>query len=96
MTRRNVLVLSSSILFTVSSACRGAAPASDAATSATLVGRENTTIARQETLQVGPSISGTLEAERSATVRAEVGGAVLGTGGTGPGGGSQRRPRAHR
>ena len=42
-----------------------------------MVGLENSTIARQETLQVGPSISGTLEAERSATVRAEVGGAVL-------------------
>jgi len=77
MTRRNILVFSGGILLAVSSACRGAAPASDADASATLVGRENSTIARQETLQVGPSISGTLEAERSATVRAEVGGAVL-------------------
>jgi membrane fusion protein (multidrug efflux system) len=77
MTRRNILALSSSILIATSIACRGAAPASDAAASATLVGRENSTIARQETLQVGPSISGTLEAEHSATVRAEVGGAVL-------------------
>ena len=40
-----------------------------------IVGRENLTVAQQETLQVGPAISGTLEAERQAAVRAELGGA---------------------
>jgi membrane fusion protein, multidrug efflux system len=44
---------------------------------AMFVGRENLTIARQETLQVGPSLSGTLEAERQAQVRAEVSGALV-------------------
>jgi len=77
MTRRTVLTLAGSILIALTAACRGAAPASDAAAAATMVGRENLTLARQETLQVGPSISGTLEAERTAAVRAEVGGAVL-------------------
>jgi RND family efflux transporter MFP subunit len=42
-----------------------------------VVGRENITLARQETLQVGPALSGTLEADRSAAVRAEIGGAIV-------------------
>jgi RND family efflux transporter MFP subunit len=41
------------------------------------VGLENLTVARQETLQVGPAISGTLEAERRAAMRAEVAGALI-------------------
>ena len=77
MTRRIVPTLAVITLLPLASACRKAGPAPDVAASATLVGRENLTLARQETLQVGPSISGTLEAERTAAVRAEVGGAVL-------------------
>jgi membrane fusion protein, multidrug efflux system len=41
------------------------------------VGRENITVTTEHALQVGPAISGTLAAERSATMRAEVGGAIV-------------------
>lgn len=41
------------------------------------VGRENILIAETGRLQSGPTISGTLEAERQATLRAEVGGSVV-------------------
>jgi membrane fusion protein (multidrug efflux system) len=56
---------------------RGGTPAVASADAAMVVGRENITLARQETLQVGPAIAGTLEADRTAQVRAEVGGAVV-------------------
>lgn len=41
------------------------------------VGKENIALARQQQLEVGPAIAGTLEAERQATLRAEVGGSVV-------------------
>lgn len=41
------------------------------------VGKENIALAMAETLEVGPAISGTLEADRQATIRAEVGGSVV-------------------
>jgi len=41
------------------------------------VGHENVVVARQQEIVVGPAISGTLEARRRATVRAEVAGAVV-------------------
>ncbi len=41
------------------------------------VGKENIALAVAETLEVGPAISGTLEAERQATIRAELGGSVV-------------------
>lgn len=41
------------------------------------VGKENIVLAERETLEVGPAIAGTLEAERQATIRAEVGGSVV-------------------
>ena len=77
MMRRPVLTLAASCFILLATACGRGAPAGDGASEAALVGLENITIARQESLQVGPGISGTLEAERTATVRAEVGGAVL-------------------
>ncbi|HEX9109657.1 MAG TPA: efflux RND transporter periplasmic adaptor subunit [Longimicrobiales bacterium] len=55
----------------------GAAPA--AAAAPMTVGPENIVIARAGTVHTGPSLSGNLKAERQATVRAEVGGAVLQT-----------------
>lgn len=62
----------------VTLACgHGAAPATAGGDAAMVVGRENITVARQETLQVGPAISGTLEADRTAQVRAELGGALV-------------------
>ena len=51
--------------------------APDTTDQALLVGPENLIVAAQETLQVGPALSGTLEAERSATVRAELGGTLV-------------------
>lgn len=66
------------ILSLAGSGCgRGNAHAATAGDSTMFVGRENLTVAEQETLLVGPAIAGTLAAERSATVRAEVGGALL-------------------
>ena len=71
---RRPLALTATLL--LATAChRAAAPA--ATDQALLVGRENLIVAARETLQVGPALSGTLEAERSATVRAELGGALV-------------------
>lgn len=62
----------------LAAACgRGGGRAVAAGDAAMFVGLENLTVARQETLQVGPAISGTLEAERKAEVRAEVGGSIV-------------------
>lgn len=47
-----------------------------AADSAVWVGKENVVLAERRTLESGPAIAGTLEAERQATIRAELGGAV--------------------
>ena len=44
-----------------------------------MIGGENIAIVQQRSLQSGPSISGSLAAEREATIRAEIGGAVLQT-----------------
>src|SRR5690606_12529552 len=66
------------ILSLAGSGCdRGDAHAATASDSTMFVGRENLAVAEQETLLVGPAIAGTLTAERSATVRAEVGGALI-------------------
>jgi RND family efflux transporter MFP subunit len=46
---------------------------------AVTVGPENIYVAREDTLESGPPVSGTLAAEQSATVRAEVSGPVLQT-----------------
>jgi membrane fusion protein, multidrug efflux system len=43
------------------------------------VGPESVVIVKHDGISTGPIISGTLETERSATVRAEIGGSVLGT-----------------
>jgi RND family efflux transporter MFP subunit len=81
MTRTTTPLLSLSLvaaLGVLSAACK---PRGDATVatgeSAMFVGQENLTVARQETLQVGPALSGTLQAERQAQVRAEVGGALV-------------------
>lgn len=54
------------------------APADPAATTQT-IGPENIAVAASDTLSSGPSISGTLAADREARLRAEVAGAVLQT-----------------
>lgn len=62
-------------------ACNGNDASADtsAATDAVLVGNENVVVVKNEELRTGPTLSGTIEAERNATVRAEVPGAVLET-----------------
>jgi RND family efflux transporter MFP subunit len=59
--------------------CKGNAPPAESAAGPPVVtvGRENIAIATSTELRSGPPISGTLEPNRAATVRAEVGGTVL-------------------
>ncbi|GAC1693333.1 MAG: efflux RND transporter periplasmic adaptor subunit [Gemmatimonadaceae bacterium] len=78
-----MLALSLVATFTLaSSACnRGArdARAESTARNVTTVGPENIVVARTERIESGPPVSGSLAAEREATIRAEVGGAVVQT-----------------
>lgn len=62
-------------------ACQGgsAAEADSAAVAATTIGTENIAIVTSGVLESGPAVSGSLEAERQASVRAQVGGSVLQT-----------------
>jgi membrane fusion protein, multidrug efflux system len=50
---------------------------SNAADNASWVGKENVVVVNQQNLSVGPTVSGTLEAERKAVVRAEIGATVV-------------------
>ena len=78
MTLRLRLALVAVALAVLPGACvRGGEQTITTADSTMFVGLENLTVARQETLQVGPAISGTLEPEREAAIRAEVGGALI-------------------
>jgi RND family efflux transporter MFP subunit len=62
-------------------ACKGDASAEDtsATENAVLVGPENIVVVKAEQLRTGPTLSGTIEAERAATVRAEIPAAVIET-----------------
>ena len=67
-------------LLLFATACKGgdeaeASPADEAVT----VSTENITVVSAERLESGPSISGTLTPEQSASIRAEIGGSVLAT-----------------
>jgi len=58
--------------------CRGRADkAPPAATGAIVVGPENVSIVKQEEITSGPAISGSLQPEKEATLRAQVGGPVM-------------------
>lgn len=48
-----------------------------AADNASWVGKENVVVVNQQDLSVGPTVSGTLEAERKAVVRAEIGATIV-------------------
>ncbi len=62
----------------LSLAACGTKPAAPAITDAAAwVGRENIAVAESRELSVGPAISGSLEAERQATVRAELGATIV-------------------
>ncbi|HEV8215571.1 MAG TPA: efflux RND transporter periplasmic adaptor subunit [Gemmatimonadaceae bacterium] len=59
-------------------ACKGTETAKSATTpNAMIVGPENIAVVKAEQIRSGPAISGTLQPEQQATVRAEVGGTVL-------------------
>jgi RND family efflux transporter MFP subunit len=61
-------------------ACSKSAPASASGTVAPMiVGPENIAVVRTSQIRTGPAVSGTLEPEEQAMVRAEIGGAVLQT-----------------
>src|SRR5881394_3671236 len=84
MTARRILRTNAIIALLISTAaasCRNGDAASDtaAAASAVLVGPENVVVVKAEEIRTGPTLSGAIEAERNATVRAEVSGAVLQT-----------------
>ncbi|MEO7713136.1 MAG: efflux RND transporter periplasmic adaptor subunit [Gemmatimonadaceae bacterium] len=67
------------ILFNASACNRNDASAEPAKTETMLVGPENVTVVRSEQIRTGPALSGSLSAERSATIRSEMSGAVLQT-----------------
>jgi RND family efflux transporter MFP subunit len=76
--------LSGSALFlslAIVSACRGGDASADttSATNAVLVGPENIVVVKADEIRTGPTLSGTIQAEREATIRAEVSAAVLQT-----------------
>ena len=61
----------------VLSACSGKSDAAAAAPTVVLVGPEAVTVADVSMLSIGPALSGTLVAERTAAIRAEVAGQVM-------------------
>ena len=68
-------------LVLLAAACKGNDASADtsAAMDPVLVGQENIVIVKSQEIRTGPTLSGAIEAERIATVRAEVPGAVLET-----------------
>lgn len=83
VTKSRTVVLTGAILATVAfiSACKGGDAAEDTASTDTaiLVGPENVVIVKAQELRTGPTLSGTIEAERAATIRAEIPAAVIET-----------------
>lgn len=81
--RAFILVMGLALAAGVSGACGGRGNAEEtsaaaaAAPSAIEIGPENVVTAATQEIRVGPLVSGELQAARSATVRAEVGGSVL-------------------
>ena len=81
MTARTV-VLSGALLATAFlSGCKSGDASSDTSSgeTATLLGPENIIVVKAQELRTGPTLSGTIEAEREASVRAELNAAVLQT-----------------
>lgn len=69
------------LLSTAAASCRDGDAAADtsAAAAAVLVGPENVVVVAAQEIRTGPTLSGAIEPERLATVRAEVSGAVMQT-----------------
>jgi membrane fusion protein (multidrug efflux system) len=75
-----VTALSLLIVMTTAAACnRDEARAEPAANNAVVVGPENIAVVRLQDVRSGPSLSGSLQPEQDATVRAELSGAVVQT-----------------
>ena len=79
MIRHHVLAASAAALFLAACKSDDGASATETAEAVVTVGRENIAVATLSELRSGPPISGSLEPEQAATVRAEVGGSVLRT-----------------
>jgi membrane fusion protein, multidrug efflux system len=79
--RRYLRLTTFAILAVSLGACRGRSAVADTANAldAVLVGKENVVVVQAQELRYGPTLAGTIQAEREATVRAEVPGAVLQT-----------------
>ena len=78
-TRATTLAALAIVLFGASACNRNDANAEPAEAETMLVGPENVTVVRAEQIRTGPALSGSLSAERSATIRSEMSGAVLQT-----------------
>jgi membrane fusion protein (multidrug efflux system) len=81
MTPRDFVSPAFALALAVLTACGGKSAGADtsATTDAVLVGQENVTVVKSEVIRTGPTLSGAIEPERSATIRAEVNGAVIAT-----------------
>jgi RND family efflux transporter MFP subunit len=80
--RRGPITSATVVLALALAACKGSTPdAGNAATTPAgmIVGTENVAIVKAQEIRSGPALSGSLMPEEQATVRAEVGGAVLQT-----------------
>jgi membrane fusion protein (multidrug efflux system) len=78
--RTGLATLSLLAVLTTGTACnRDEARAEPAASNAVVVGPENVAVVRLQDVQTGPSLSGSLQPEQDATVRAELSGAVVQT-----------------
>jgi hypothetical protein len=77
-TRGALVALGLLVVMTTAAACnRDEARAEPAASNAVVVGPENIAVVRLQDVRTGPSLSGSLQPEQEATVRAEVQGAVV-------------------
>jgi membrane fusion protein (multidrug efflux system) len=78
-TRTAIALFLAATTLSVTACKKGDAEATPAKAETMLVGPENVTVVRAEPIRSGPAISGSLLPERSATIRAEMSGAVVQT-----------------
>ena len=76
-TRAALALLLTATTLSITACKKGDADAAPAKVETMLVGPENVTVVRSEQIRSGPAISGSLSPERSATLRAEMSGAVV-------------------
>jgi RND family efflux transporter MFP subunit len=73
------LLLVTTVIVTAAGCKRGDANAEPAGTDAVVIGPENIVIVTEQEIRTGPALSGTLEPERDATIRAELSAPVVET-----------------